>query len=503
MRPAETPSGLLPAVSCRGVGIGRGTLVVMVSESTAECKQSRIPPGTRVDVKTHIQRLLKTLTAAFASRETETLAVGEAQGKVCAAEVYAQHQLPGFDNSQMDGFAVRRADLQLQPAGIGESTSLTATYNSQPLPVSAVVAAGARPQSLTPGTAAAIMTGAPIPEGTDFIIPVEKTTTGFADAIAVNDASQFNNTVEFTALTKEDLTPGRFIRRAGSDVSYGQLLLSPGEVLTAAQLAVLAADGRSHVQVHQAVRTLVVATGAELQTPGEPLGSGQLYNANSTLLTAWFRSINHQVITLEVSTDDPQQFLNTLDAALDDFSPQLVITAGGISAGAFEVVRQALSPRGLQVTKVAQQPGGPQAWGLLNHPAAPGTESAAVAVIGLPGNPVSCAVSLETLIRPALHELDPGCPPQRRITVHSGEDLDSPAGVRQFRRVRLAKESAVVRAFAVGGPSSHLLGHLAASDALLEIPEDCTRLPAGTPCQALLLPGATIDPLPPEGASCL
>ncbi|MVT25833.1 molybdopterin molybdenumtransferase MoeA, partial [Nesterenkonia alkaliphila] len=310
---------------------------------------------------------------------------------------------------------------------------------------------------------------------------VERTAEGFTvlEAPGRGEPAQ----VRFTDLTAEDLQPGRFIRRAGSDVAAGETVLRPGDALTPARLGLLAACGAAEVRVLEPVLTLVLATGEEIRGPGEPLGPGQLYDANSVLISAACEDFGHQVISARVPSDSPDRFDAALEALIAQHRPHLIITAGGISAGAYEVVRQALGSRGVQFGSVAQQPGGPQGWGSLS------AEHGPVAVIALPGNPVSCAVSLEVLLRPALASLDPGCPDQRRVPVRLAEPLVSPRGLRQFRRVQLAAGQAAVlpAAVPVGGPSSHLLGHLARSDALLEIPEDMVEIPAGTPLEAILL----------------
>lgn len=325
----------------------------------------------------------------------------------------------------------------------------------------------------------AVMTGAPVPAGADLVVPVEKTEEGFA---VLEDLQHRRKTeVQFVSLAEQDGESGRFIRRAGSDVTAGEAVLRPGEVLTPARLGLLAACGIADVSVRQQVRTLVVATGEEIRAPGDPLEPGQIYDANGPLIRAACQGFGHAVTVAQVASDSPSAFTTQLDSLLTDHCPHLVITAGGISAGAYEVVRQALTGRGVEFGSVAQQPGGPQGWGMLDSAGGP------AALVALPGNPVSCAVSLETLLRPALAELDPGCPRQRRASVRVGERLSSPPGLRQFRRVELRDGDGAPVAVPVGGPSSHLIGHLAAADALLELYEDDIDVQPGTIREAILL----------------
>lgn len=415
--------------------------------------------GSRATVQEHIGRLKTVLEPALNRRATELLRLDSAHcaGRISAESVTARTALPGFDNSQMDGFAVRSSDLKDLPAGA--------------LPLAGTVPAGSAAPELPEGECLAVMTGAPVPAGADAVVPVEKTAEGFAVLRALDLGEPVE--VQFTGLTPQDLLPGRFIRAAGSDVAAGQTVLSPGERLTPARLGLLAACGTTELRVQERIRTLVLATGEEICSPGELLAPGQLYDANSGLIRAACEGFGHTVYAARIPGDKPEEF----DAALKELTaqhrPHLIITAGGISAGAYEVVRQALAERGVQFGSVAQQPGGPQGWGMLDQ----------AALIALPGNPVSCSVSLEALLRPALAELDSACPPQRRVTVTVGEMMDSPPGIRQFRRVELRGE----KALPVGGPSSHLLGHLARADALLEIPEGQTEVPKGTVLEAILL----------------
>ncbi|TLP78894.1 gephyrin-like molybdotransferase Glp [Nesterenkonia sphaerica] len=446
----------------------------MADQSTSSTSSA----AERVSLEVHIARLREILGPALANRRSETLQLhpqvpqgahsqGCAAGRVSAAAVTAPVALPGFDNSQMDGFAVRLTDVPEAARPFS-------------LPLGGVAPAGAAAGELPAGQCMAVMTGAPIPAGAEAVIPVEQTTEGFAVLNALRCGDEVS--VHFTETAAEQVHAGRFIRQRGSDVAAGETLLREQQVLTPAALGLLAACGISQVEVVERVRTLVVATGQELRQPGDPLRTGELYDANTPLVAAVCHGFGHTVHTATVASDEPDEFQSAFQDLLARHRPHLVITAGGISAGAFEVVRQALSAQGVRFGAVAQQPGGPQGWGLLLGSAGP------AAMVALPGNPVSCAVSLETLLRPALASLDPGCPPQRRIWTTVGEPLSSPAGTRQFRRVELSTgDDGTPTALPVGGPSSHLLGHLARAQALLELREDDTDVPAGTRREAILL----------------
>lgn len=449
---------------------------------------SGAPAADRVSVAEHVDRLRTVMAAALDDParprgETQGIAAPGLVGRVAAVDVEAETPLPGFDNSQMDGFAVRAADL----APGAEKT----------LPLAGVVPAGSAAPPLSAGAALAVMTGAPVPEGADVVIPVERTAAGsFEDVPAAPESADATTpTVTFTGLTEEDLTPGRFIRRAGSDVQAAETVLRAGDVLTPARLGLLAALGLPQVQLRPRVRALVLATGDEVRQPGAALRPGQLHDANTALLVAGLESMGVEVQAVSAAADDVAVFTEVVEALISQHDPQLLITAGGISAGAFEVVRQALTDRGIEFGPIRQQPGGPQGWGLIP---ADGRRPA-VAVVCLPGNPVSCAVSLETLVRPALAELDAACPPPLRIPVTLVEPVESRPGVTQYRRAEFTggpppadAEDAAARppqVRLVGGPSSHLLGHLARADVLVELTEEDIHVPAGAERSALLLTG--------------
>lgn len=447
----------------------------------------------RRSVEEHHALIGEALQAATATRAVECIAVGEAEavGRVVAAEVTAPGPLPRHDDSQMDGYAVRAADVAAARAE-DDGDGLVR------LPCDGVVPAGSSPAPLPPGTCRAIMTGAVVPDGADLVLPVEKTVAGaFVGAAQLHAA--VGQDVVFTGLTPQDVAIGRFIRRAGEDVAAGETVLTAGQLLTPARLGLAAACGASTVPVLERLRALVLTAGDELRAPDEQLAPGQIHDANAPLIAAWLREAGCTVTVAGASTDDAARFAASLDAQLAAAAPQLVVTSGGISAGAFEVVREVLIARGVRFGAVAQQPGGPQGVGVLD--AGGESEDGAVAVVCLPGNPVSTAVSLEALLREPLAAVDPACPAPRRIRARLRQSCSSPSGLRQHRRVRLVSDpdsAGVVDVELVGGPGSHLLGHLARAEALLQLTEDDVDVPAGVVREALLLPG-TAAPDPPVG----
>ncbi|PYY37560.1 molybdopterin molybdenumtransferase MoeA [Curtobacterium sp. MCPF17_046] len=372
------------------------------------------------------------------SSSVVALAVGSGAGhgyRVLATTVLAPTPLPAFDNSQMDGFAVRAAD-----AG-------TTVRVGAPIP------AGVVPPPLGAGTAAPIMTGARMPFGADAVFPVESTPAGsFPAALQSEDVP-----------VPADLASGTFVRVAGSDLAAGAPVARAGQPLTPAVLGALAGAGVTTVDAVRRPRVLVVSTGSELLDPGSTADTdlragAAIGDANGVALSAALAEVGVDTRRVRVP-DDPDRFLGALDDAVGDWA-DVVLTTGGISAGAYEVVRQALGPRGLVVTPVAMQPGGPQALGSV--PVAGRT----VPVVAFPGNPVSALVSFEVFLRPVLARAV-GLPEHRPTAeLPAAEPTTSPAGKHQVRRGTVVDG----RVHFVGGPSSHLLWHYAEATHLVHVP---------------------------------
>jgi molybdopterin molybdotransferase len=230
------------------------------------------------------------------------------------------------------------------------------------------------------------------------------------------------------------------------------------------------------VPVRRRPRVLVLSTGSELVEPGRPLQPGQIYESNSVLLAAAVTEAGGEARTLHFVPDDVEEFLATVRAELA--TADLLVTSGGVSAGAYEVVKDAFRELGtVEFTKVAMQPGGPQGAGTVDG----------VPVITLPGNPVSSFVSFEVFVRPALRRaLGHTAPDRLRTTARLTAALHSPAGRRQFLRGRFDGEVVTQ----VGGPGSHLVAHLARANCLVVVPEEVTELPAGAEVAVVLIEGA-------------
>ncbi|PYE16773.1 molybdopterin molybdochelatase [Williamsia limnetica] len=396
------------------------------------------------------------VNALFASPRTVTLPANEALGRVLAEDITATVALPGFDNSAMDGYAVQAADI-------------AAATDDEPviLPVVEDIPAGRTDHlTLSAGTAHRIMTGAPLPAGADAVIQVEKTDGG-VDEVRI-----------YSAVSK-----GAAIRSAGSDIAPGRIALTAGRVLHAPQLGLLAALGLAHVQVFAPLRVLVLSTGSELVPAGTPLDHGQIYESNGAMLTAAAAEAGAVAEQVHFVPDSVDEFRARLDDYVDrEQGADLIITSGGVSAGAYEVVKDALTGHGVEFTKVAMQPGMPQGCG--HYTSAAGT---AVPIITLPGNPVSAQVSFEVFVRPPLRAAM-GLP-RRRRTAHARvtESFTSPPGKRQFRRGELEIVGGEPTVAPIGPPGSHHLAFMASANALLDIAADVERVEAGSIIEALLL----------------
>jgi molybdopterin molybdotransferase len=390
------------------------------------------------------------VAALLAPMPVEDVPVAQARGRVLAADVVAGVALPSFDNSAMDGYAVRAADLAGAPVE---------------LPVAADIPAGRTDvPPLQAGTVHRIMTGAALPAGADAVVPVEDTDGGL-ERVRIEKAP----------------APGAHVRRAGEDVRAGDVVLPAGTVLGAPQIGVAAAVGCATVPVRRRPRVLVLSTGSELVAPGTPLRPGQIYESNGPMLAAAVEDAGGSAELLRFVPDDVEEFLGRLRERLTDGPVDLLLTSGGVSAGAYEVVKDAFTGRGVEFVKVAMQPGGPQGAGRV-------AELEGTGVVTLPGNPVSSHVSFEVFVRPALRAaLGHPHPDRPIVTATLGERWTSPPGRRQFRRGVLDAVTGTVRE--LGGPASHLLGALARAECLVVVPEDVTEVPEGTAVETWLLDG--------------
>jgi molybdopterin molybdotransferase len=374
-------------------------------------------------------------------------------GLVCAEDVVAAISLPSFDNSAMDGYAVRQAEV----AGATAERPVT-------LPVVGDIGAGqATIRTLEPGTAAKIMTGAPIPEGADAVVPYEWTDRGTTE-VRIDESPQ----------------PGQHVRPAGDDVNAGDLVVEEGTVLGPRRIGLLASVGRATVMARPRPRVVILSTGSELRDPGEELGHDSIYDGNSYLLAAAVRRAGAVPVRVGIVRDEPGAFLEALEAQLE--GADLVVTSGGVSQGDYDVVKEALRREGVWFGPVAMQPGKPQGFGLVGP--------AKVPIVTLPGNSVSAYISFETFVLPAIRTLMGMYPVSRPLLdARLTRPMTSPEGRRQFMRGQVGYDAQGRYVVPVGGPGSHLIGALAEANALIVVPEEATSLGQGDRVQVLVLDG--------------
>ncbi|GHE24296.1 molybdotransferase-like divisome protein Glp [Streptomyces thermodiastaticus] len=400
----------------------------------------------------------------------------DAQGCVLVEDIMVPVSLPPFDNSSMDGYAVRVADV----AGASEDFPAV-------LDVVGDMAAGAADLvQVGPGQAARIMTGAPLPPGAETVVPVEWTDGGLGQGpvqgMRARSLAPQGGTGQVRVFRE---APARaHVRDKGSDVKAGSLALEAGTVLGPPQIALLAAIGRNTVRVRPRPRVVVLSTGSELVQPGEDLGTGRIYDANSFALAAAARDAGALAYRVGAVADDA----DTLRSVVEDqlVRADLLVTSGGVSVGAYDVVKEALSHAGdadepgggVEFRRLAMQPGKPQGFGTIGPDHTP--------LLALPGNPVSSYVSFELFVRPAIRTLmglQDVHRPTTRARLTADEPLSSPKGRRQFLRGRHA--DGTVRP--VGGSGSHLIAALARANALIVVPEDTESVAPGDQVEVILL----------------
>lgn len=396
------------------------------------------------------QRVVESL----ASLPAVTLPLARCAGRALRRDVAAPHALPPFRNSAMDGWAVRAADL----ATARPQSPVT-------LAVVGEVPAGAVPtRALGPGEAMRIMTGAMPPAGADAVVPFEDGERGAGPGGETLRASR-------------PAEPGDHLRAAGADVGQAEVVLAEGRELSAHDLALLAALGIAEVEVSPAPRVAVISTGDELVDPSEPLRPGAIRDSNLGMLALLAAEAGAEVVIAERLPDDPHRVAERVAEAIA--TCDAVLTIGGISAGDFDPVKQALGAIGeIELWRVAMRPGRPQASGRprgrLFH--------------GLPGNPASVACVFEALVRPALRRLQGFAHLDRpRAPVRLARAVESKSGRTDFVRCTLAWQDGTLWATPAGEQVSGHLAPQSRAHALVVVPEAVARLGEGEPAEALVL----------------
>lgn len=364
------------------------------------------------------------------------VSVARAWGLVLGTDVHAAHDSPPFANSAMDGFAVRSADSA--GASAVSPVRLTVVGESAAGTPSAAEVGG--------GGAIRIMTGAVVPTGADAVVPQEAT-------------REFAGGVEILA----PAAPRAHIRGAGEDLTAGDLVVARGTRLAATHLAAIASTGHGTVSVRRAPVVAVLATGDELVAPGTALAPGQIADSNSVLIAGLVRQAGAEALVLPHVGDSPQEFL----AVLKEVRADLIVTAGGVSVGAYDVVKEALTPLGVEFAAVAMQPGKPQGLGTLNG----------VPIACLPGNPVSVYVSFAVVVAAMIRALTGQSEPPPRTAIVA-QPWRSPGGRQQYMPVRVLPDGRVQPAVNRGS-QSHLVAGLASAQALAVIPAETVDVAEG------------------------
>ncbi|KOU31539.1 molybdopterin biosynthesis protein MoeA [Streptomyces sp. WM6372] len=443
---------------------------------------SRVPQdsGQAAQRLWSVDEHLADVLAAIRPLEPIELQLLDAQGCVLVEDVTVPVALPPFDNSSMDGYAVRTADVQ----GASEEFPAVLTV------IGDVAAGSGELPTVGPGQAARIMTGAPLPPGAEAVVPVEWTDggSGGGAAAGMTPASAAPEGAGGEVRVHRAAEARAHVRARGSDVQAGDLALAAGTVLGPPQIALLAAIGRGTVRVRPRPRVVVLSTGSELVQPGESLAAGTIYDSNSFALAAAARDAGAISYRVGAVADDAETLRSTIEDQL--IRADLLVTTGGVSVGAYDVVKEALSSVGstdegadggrMDFRKLAMQPGKPQGFGTIGPDHTP--------LLALPGNPVSSYVSFELFVRPAIRALmglADVSRPSVRAALKADKALGSPAGRRQFLRGTYDAESGTVSP--VGGSGSHLIAALAHADSLMVVPEDVTSVEPGAELEVVLL----------------
>jgi len=390
------------------------------------------------------EKALRIILDAVPAARGESVRLGRAAGRTAAEDITSGDDIPPFDNSSMDGFALRCADVA--SAGDGHPVRLTVAGESS--------AGNPYGKRLRTGTAVRVMTGGVIPHGADTVVPVEHAEPAGECAVLLRSPSP----------------RGAFIRRKGEDIRRGRRVIARGELLTPPHVGVLAAIGRESVRVAVRPRTAILATGDELVPPGRTPGPGRIRNSSSYALMGMVKESGGTPVFLGIARDRKKAILKKVAEGL---ASDILLLTGGVSVGAHDYVGEVLHRAGVEIRfwKVNIRPGSPLLFGVARR----------TLVFGLPGNPVSTAVTFLQFVRPALRRMlgrTEIFPP--RFTAVAEEPLD-PAGTRRsYLRGIVRREGGTLRVKTTGSQSSGVMTSMLLANCLIILPEGGKRMSAGS-----------------------
>jgi molybdopterin molybdotransferase len=427
-----------------------------------------------------VEEALEAILANFAPLEAVEVALPEALGLVLAEDVASDMNIPPFDNSSMDGYAVRAADV------LGANDAKPARLRvAGYLPAGGAPGAGDRVEA---GTAFRIMTGAPLPPGADSIVRFEDTSDGRpldAPGLQTQHSRAAGVEVGGEVVIYRGVSEGTNVRRAGGDIREGEVVLRAGDLIGPATIGVLASLGRAKVKAHRRPRVAVLATGDELVGVDERPGPGQIRNTNSYAVTAQLRSWGAEAFDLGIARDNRESLVSKLEEALA-LQPDLLVTSAGVSVGDYDIVKQVLMEMGtINMWRVRIKPGKPLAFGRVGERGVP--------FLGLPGNPVSSMVTMELFGRPAVMKMLGRKRLQRpEVMARALERIESSPGRENYIRAVLSREGDEYVARTTGAQGSEILTSMAKANALLVVSEDVRAVEAGERVRAILLDGEAL-----------
>ncbi len=401
-----------------------------------------------------VQEAQKQILAAFEALPVVSVELPHAAARILAEDMRATTDLPPFANSSMDGFAVIASDLERLPARLN---------------VIADIPAGIVPEvSIRPGQAARVMTGAPIPDGADTVVPIENTNL---------ERNQVADPPPASVNILRPVRPGDFIRPRGQDLHKDTVVLKKGRRLQPQDIGLLASLGYYHIPVYARPRVALLVTGNELVHPSEPLAPGKIRDANSFILSGLVEKSGGEVVSLGVAPDDPAAIRQRLETAAAQ-QVDLILTSAGVSVGAFDFVRSVILENGaLTFWQVNMRPGKPLAFGSYRG----------IPLVGLPGNPVSAFAGFLVFILPALRKMAgylETSPTYQRVFLAQAVESD---GRESYLRAIVTKRNNRLEAVLSGHQGSGNIYALVQANALLILPSGVKSLPVGSEVNCLFL----------------